>query len=407
MAEILFLSHRIPWPPDRGDKIRSHHLLHALARLAPVHVASFVETAADRAAEPALAALAASHCLVQRRTPVPLAALGALARGEPVSLAAFRDQAIARFVATTLAARPIGAIVVFSGQMAQYVPGDFAGRVLLDLVDVDSAKFEDYAARAALPLRWVHAREARLLGRFEGQAARRADITTLVSVPEAALLRDRIGGAADIRALGNGIDTVHYDPAQPWPTPWGAAAGPHLVFTGQMDYPPNMAAVETFARQTMPLLRRAYPDTRFHIVGRQPSPGVRALAALPGVDVTGAVDDTRLWLAAADIVVAPLQIARGVQNKVLEAMAMARPVVLSAAAAQGIEADNGAHFVIADGAEAEAAAICGLIAAPEVAAAIGQAARAHVVQHYGWAARLAPLAGWLGMGDAAALDAAA
>ena len=147
MGEILFLAHRIPFPPDRGDKIRSHHILQRLAALAPVHVACFADDPADMAHEPSLAALAASHCLVQRSRPLPLAGLVALAQGQPVSLTAFADRRLASYVAEVIASRPIGAIYVFSGQMGQYVPAGFTGRVVIDLVDVDSAKFGAYAAQ--------------------------------------------------------------------------------------------------------------------------------------------------------------------------------------------------------------------------------------------------------------------
>ena len=136
-GEILFLAHRIPFPPDRGDKIRSHHILKALARLAPVHVATFADDEQDRVHEAELAAVAATHRLALRSKPLALAGLQALATHRPVSLPAFDDAALRRFVRETLRDRPIATIYVFSSQMAQYVPADFAGRVVMDFVDVD------------------------------------------------------------------------------------------------------------------------------------------------------------------------------------------------------------------------------------------------------------------------------
>ena len=163
MSEILFLAHRLPFPPDRGDKIRSHHILKRLARLAPVHVATFADDDGDGAAEAELAAIAASYRVVPRGKPLALAALQALALRQPVSLSAFHDRALADYVEGILAARPISTIYVFSGQMGQYVPDSFGGRLIVDLVDVDSAKFEAYAKKRGGLTGWIEMREARML----------------------------------------------------------------------------------------------------------------------------------------------------------------------------------------------------------------------------------------------------
>ncbi|MGB3927420.1 MAG: glycosyltransferase, partial [Sphingobium sp.] len=178
------------------------------------------------------------------------------------------------------------------------------------------------------------------------------------------------------------------------------------VFTGQMDYRPNVEAVDSFARQTLPAIRSLHPNARFAIVGRNPTPQVQALGQLPGAVVTGAVPDVRGWLAAADVVVAPLRIARGVQNKVLEAMAMARPVVASPQAAEGIDARDEAHLLVAANPAEEAAKIVALLADPARAAALGRAARARMEQRYRWSATLAGLPAML-FPEAAAKAAAA
>lgn len=404
MSEILFLAHRIPFPPDRGDKIRSNHVLKAIAAMAPVHVGCLADDEADLAQEGELARLAASHCLVRRSTPLPLAALKAVMGGRPVSVAAFDSARLRAWVRKVLAERPIEAIFVYSGQMAQFVPPDFAGRVVMDFVDVDSAKFEAYAAKGSLLARLVYGREARLLGRFEEAAARRAAISLFVTPEEKALFEARLRRPAGIavRALGNGIDADAWNPAGVVPASALHEGGPHFVFTGQMDYPPNVAAVESFARDVMPRVRARYPDARFAIVGRTPAPSVRALDGVNGTQVTGAVDDVRPWLVGADLVVAPLIIARGVQNKVLEAMAMARPVLLTIAAATGIAARDGEHFAIADGARDLATRALALLTDRDAATAMGQAARAFVLEHCAWDQVLAPLPGLLrGTTDAA------
>ena len=393
-AEILFLAHRMPFPPDRGDKIHSHHVLRALERLAPVHVACFAEGAGDWAEEGALAALAASYCLRARAKPLPVAGMQALFTGQPVSLTAFHDAALAAYVRATLATGRIGAIFVFSGQMGQYVPDDFPGRVILDLVDVDSAKFEAYAVSAKPPMRWVHARETRLLRAAEARYAARAHATLLVSAHEAELFASRLpqGAQAQVGVLGNGIDCATFAPGIAPDPAMAATPGPHLIFTGQMDYAPNIAAVSRAARQLMPAIRGHLPEARFHIVGRAPTAEVRALDGVNGTVVHGAVADMRPFLAAATLALVPLDIARGIQNKVLEAMAMALPCVLTSGAANGIGARDGVDFAIADTDDALVQAVLSLCVDGPRAQAMGQSARAHVLGSASWEAALAPLA---------------
>jgi len=392
MSEILFLAHRIPFPPDRGDKIRSHHVLKRLAGMAPVHVATFVETDEDAAQEAELAALAESHCVVARTRPVPLATLEAMATGRPVSLTAFASARLRSYVARVLRERPIGTIVVFSGQMAQYVPECFGGTLVMDFVDVDSAKFEDYAARAAFPLSVLYRREARLLSAFEAKVAERATCSLLATPEEAEFFASRLPRhGAVVQAMSNGIDADFYDPAGiPAPSAF-LRGGPNIVFTGQMDYPPNVAAVSFFAREVMPGIRTAHREARFHIVGRAPVAKVAALDGINGTSVTGSVPDVRPWIARADLVVAPLQIARGVQNKVLEAMAMARPVLATTAAATGIGARDGSELMVADGAQALTARANEMLGDGEMAGRIGLAARAYVMREKAWDAVLSPL----------------
>ncbi len=398
MGETLFIAHRIPFPPDRGDKIRSHHLLKALASLGPVHVATLGETAADFAAEPLLAEVAATHCLARRPMNLPLAGVRAMLARKPVSLTAFDSGVLRRWIARTLAERPIDTIFVFSGQMGQYVPAGFTGRVIVDLCDVDSAKFEAYGRDRGGARGWIDAREAQLLAAEEARLVARADTTLLVSEAEADLLRNRVRvPGADIRAVGNGIDSAFFDPGVTQPHPaLLSQAGPHFVFTGQMDYPPNVAAVVRAARSIMPLVRDRHPQARFHVVGRAPSGEVRALDGANGTQVWGEVPDVRPFLAAADAVLAPLAIARGVQNKVLEAMAMARPVVLSPEAATGIGASDGVHFAIGATDKSLADELLALLADRPRAAMMGSAARRFVVSEKSWQATLAPLAGLLG-----------
>lgn len=395
-GEVLFLSHRIPFPPDRGDKIRSHHILRHIAALAPVHVACFADDARDLAAEGELAALAASHCLIERSKPLVLAGLESLVQHAPVSFPAFASAQLHNYVAQTLRERPISAIYVFSGQMGQYVPDDFRGRVVFDFVDVDSAKFEAYAASGKGWRRWIDAREGRLLGTEEARLARRADVSLLVSDEEAALFRARLPladqGSCDVRALRNGIDAVSFDPALVRPEPrLLACSAPRLIFTGQMDYAPNIAAAGRVIDRLLPAIRERVPGATFHVVGRNPPPDLLARHGQDGAHVWGAVDDIRTWLGGADLALVPLDLARGVQNKVLEAMAMRLPVVLTSGAATGIGARDGLHYAIADSDAALVDRVAALLASPHTVSAMGREARRFVLDRLSWEATLAPL----------------
>ncbi|HVR89539.1 MAG TPA: TIGR03087 family PEP-CTERM/XrtA system glycosyltransferase [Novosphingobium sp.] len=411
MPETLFLSHRIPFPPDRGDKIRSHHILKRLAARGSVHVATFADDDADFDEEAELAIAAHSYRLVRRSTRLFVAGIKSLLRGEPVSLPAFYSEELARYVLDTLAGHPIGTIYVFSGQMGQYVPEDFAGRVIVDFVDVDSVKFEAYAWQNRGIERWIHAREARLLRREEARLAARAHTSLLISAQEAALFAARLPAVqrmvSDIRVVGNGIDCQFFDPAEVTPeASLAGLPGPRLIFTGQMDYSPNIAAALRLATRILPLVQRELPEASCHIVGRNPDADLLALDGKHGCRVWGRVEDIRSWLAAATQAVVPLEIARGVQNKVLEAMAMGLPVVLTSGAANGIAASDGRDFAIADSDEDIAARIVALHRDPVVAAAMRAAARKFVVEQQSWPAALAPLDTLLGAPGASVRHAA-
>ncbi len=388
--DLLFLAHRAPFPPNRGDKIRSYHLLRYLSERARVHLVAFGEGEADFDVPADLAERLAGIAIVRRSKPQALAAVEALAKDLPVSLTAFASPALRAAVAQVRA----DAVYCFSGQMAQYLPASVP--TVMDFVDVDSAKFAGFADTGSAPMRWMMRREARLLAAFERGVAARVRASVFVSEAEAALFRS--GGAQGrIEAVENGIDAVAFDPSRSQASsaiPDAFRAQPLVVFTGQMDYRPNVEAVTWFAAEVLPLLHATHPTLRFAIVGRAPTVAVQALGN-DRVIVTGGVDDVRPWLAAADVCVAPLKLARGIQNKVLEAMAMARPMVASVAAAEGI--DHGGTLRVADDAADHAAQIGAVLRDPAAAAALGKAARAQVLTRYDWQARLAPLDALLGL----------
>jgi sugar transferase (PEP-CTERM/EpsH1 system associated) len=397
MGRLLFLTHRLPYPPDKGDRIRSWHMLDHLARRWEVDLGCLSDDHGDAAHLPLLRQRCATvHC-------EPVAGgLRAAARtlwrarpGLPLTLGWFHAPGLQAWVEAALATGRHDAVFVYSSAMAPYVMGR-AGRGqprrVLDLVDVDSEKWQAYAAAAQPPRRQLWAREARTLLAFERRAARFFDRTLLVSEAECArflaLAPEASGRAGWVE---NGVDLGFFDPALPHANPYPPGA-PALVFTGTMDYLPNIEAVRDFAREVMPRLRAAPGPggtPEFHIVGARPTAEVRALAGLPGVHVTGRVPDTRPYIAHAAAAVAPLRVARGIQNKVLEAMALARPVIASSPAFEGIQARAGRDLLVADGAEATARAVQAVLRGEWPG--LGPAARAAVARGHDWAATLRPL----------------
>lgn len=232
MREIMFLAHRIPWPADRGDKIRSHHILKRLCQMAPVHVGTFADDARDMSFVDEMDDILASSHIEMRNKPLWRAGIEALLKGQPVSVCSFGSLTMQDWVDDLLGSGRVSHILCFSGQMAQFVPASFDGRFVIDFVDVDSAKFESYAEDGNPLMRWVNAREGRLLGAFEHNVARRADACLLVSEAEADLFRVR-SGASNVEVLGNGIDTLFYDPTANFNKLHPAYPDPLIVFTGR------------------------------------------------------------------------------------------------------------------------------------------------------------------------------
>lgn len=386
---LLFLCHRIPFPPDKGDKIRAWHMLDRLAENWDVDLGCLVDDPADLRHLPVLEARCAS--VVARQTGSRRqAALRALLRcrpGLPLSLSWFHEKGLWNWVQAHLAAGTHDACFVYSSAMAPYVmgPRNPGMRRVLDMVDVDSEKWRAYAADARPPMRQVWAREARTLLAFERRAASAFDRTLFVSAAEAAQFRSMAPeAAARVDHVDNGVDLAAFDPALPAPSPY-APATQAIVFTGTMDYRPNIEAVCWFAEQVMPHLTDL-PAVAFHIVGANPAPAVRALASRPGVHVAGAVPRIQPWIAHAAVAVAPLRIARGIQNKVLEAMALARPVVASPEAFEGVRALPGRDILVAEGALAMAQAVRGVLDGRHPG--LGARARAAVTEAHDWKATL-------------------
>ncbi len=359
MKDVLFLAHRVPYPPDKGDKIRSFHLLRHFTAHCRVHLGAFVDSPDDWQHLVPLRELCTSVQLLglEPRWARVRSLRGLLSR-DALSFAYYADARMHAWVDSVRREHPIEAVFVFSSQMAQYAPADLPVPRVLDFCDVDSVKWEQYAPTASWPMSWVFAREGRLLAQAEERLAREFDASLFATEPEAALFRSRAPrAAARVHALRNGVDHVYFDPEREYAQPAGAPSR-YLVFTGAMDYRANVEAVEWFAREVLPLIRKQDPTLSFAIVGSRPTAAVRQLAQLPGVIVTGSVPDIRPWLAHAELVVAPLRVARGIQNKVLEAMAMGKMVIATHDALQGIAAGVPPGTVSVAG---ESAAFCAAV----------------------------------------------
>ena len=390
-SPLLYLVHRIPYPPNKGDKVRSFNILRQLARRHRVFLGTFVDHPDDLGHVDRLSEWCEEVQVVRiepRRARI--ASLRGLVTGEALSIPYYRSAALAEWVRRVVACEGIREALAFSGPMAQYLDVPGLGRRVIDFCDLDSAKWTQYAGDHRWPMSWLYRREGRRLLAFERAAAAASDASLFVTDAEADLFRRAAPELAGrVCAMQNGVDADYFSPEHGFANPY-PDGGPVLVFTGAMDYWPNVDAVVWFAGELLPRIRERHPDARFWIVGMNPAPAVQALAG-DGVVVTGTVPDVRPYLAHADVIVAPLRIARGIQNKVLEAMAMARPVVISSAPATGLAARPGLDCEIAHSGEEFVSRIFALLADVTSRRNMGQAARETVLARYSWAAHLAVL----------------
>lgn len=387
MQSVLFLCHRLPWPPSKGDKIRSYHVLRRLAEHYRVYLGAFVDTPADWQYLAPLEALCAEVC-VRPLTPWQMRwrALGSLARGEALTVGVYRDRVMRRWIEGLLAERKVDLALCYSSGVAPFVLAHLQLRRVMDFVDVDSDKWRQYAQAHRGLRRLMYRREARRLAEFECAVAVQFDASVLVSEAEATFFRRRVPAVAGkVHGIPNGVDGEYWDPQRVYPNPYRPAEHA-VVFVGAMDYRANVHAAQWFAHEVWPLIFSRCPDARFYIVGSKPTAAVRALGHLAGIVVTGRVEDVRPWLAHAHAVAAPLRIARGIQNKVLEALAMEKVLLATPEAWEGIEDFAGRQGCISDSPEVMATEALRWLDAPQVARA--PAARAMVLACFDWARNL-------------------
>jgi len=384
---LLYLAHRIPYPPNKGDKIRSYHHVRHLAQRHDVSLFTFVDDADDEDGAARLREYCREVVTIRLHKPVALAR-GALCLGAGRSLSEgyYRSRAMRQAIARAAGGEPFDVAWAFSSVMAQYLEAANAPRRVVDCVDVDSEKWRQFGHDSGGPLRQAYFIEASRLRTFEAGIGRAADHVLFVSEAEATLFRSFCPDARSVRVIPNGVDTAYFRPSGTA----SAAVAPTVLFTGALDYRPNIDAVLFFAREVLPLVRREIPDARFLAVGHRPAPELlREVRKHDGaLRIAGSVPDIRPYFAEASVYAAPLRLGRGVQNKVLEAMAMRLPVVASPAAVAGLVVEDGAHALVADTAERFAAAVVSLLRDPQRASRLCAAAAKLISERYTWSANL-------------------
>lgn len=402
ISNCLVITQRFPFPPDRGDRIRSYQMLKFLSRRSTVWLAC----TADEMPTPDQLQHVRQFCdggvAVHQVGPVSRS-VGAATRlvcGRSATQGAFHSRAMHRTLDEWSQFQSFDAAVAYCSSMGPYLNSlrRRPRRVLLDLVDLDSQKWWDYAAASRGWRRWLYRLEAHRVHQLEQRLAQHSDHITLVSQQEVDLFSRQHPGYPAV-ALTNGVDTEYFSPtAIPAAKVEGLKQGtPQFVFAGVLNYQPNTSGIRWFCQEVWPLIRQRWPAAHIDIVGRTPTNEVLALEAISGVRVVGSVPDVRPYTLAADIAIAPLRIARGIQNKVLEGLAMARPVIATPQAATGIDPNPG--LLVASSPQQWLEAVETLFASSEGKRDRGLAGREHVELHYSWDARLQPLEHLLSLGE--------
>jgi sugar transferase (PEP-CTERM/EpsH1 system associated) len=392
--DVLYLVHRVPYPPDNGDRIRAFNILRFLAARARVHLACLADEPVEEAV-PALRPYCERLGIVRLRPTRWARSLVSLACGRSATEGAFASPALRALLRGWARGTRFHACLASASSMLSYLRlREWAGvPAVIDLVDVDSQKWFDYAAAGRGPRSWLYRLEGHRLRRLERGLPAWARAVTLVSEAEAQLYRG-FCLPGDVRAVPNGVDLDYFRPG-------AAAAEPSCVFVGALDYRPNVDGAVWFCSEVWPEIVRRQPQARLYLVGRRPAPAVLRLAGAPGVEVVGQVPDVRPYLARAAVTVVPLRIARGIQNKVLEALAMGRAVVASPQALEGLAVQPGVHVWQASTPAEWVRAIRALWADTDRQLALARAGRRHIEENHRWVSCLEPFATLLGVGTSA------
>ena len=396
---LLFLCHRIPFPPNKGDKIRSFNILKMLNEHYDIYLACFIDDPYDERYVDELK----KYCKVlyyrrQNKLLAKIKGVTAFFTGKPITLPYYYDAKLARWCREIKAQVNITKVFIYSSSMAQFCDhNDFADcQRVIDFVDVDSDKWRQYAQKKSGLAKFVFQREYRTLARYEDIICQQFDASLFVSPDEANLFRQRQISAAQPKVSGilNGVDTHFFSPTAQTAKEPLVPQVPFISFTGAMDYWANVDAVLWFVEHVWPKVSKVMPSLKFVIAGGNPTPAVQALAKDPNIIVTGRVYDMRPFIVDAKCVIAPLRIARGIQNKVLEAMSLNRPVVCTSMAMEGINAPASKYCQVIDDADAFAQAVVSLAqpCSPTLVNEQECVNRQWIEQHFTWQATLKPLA---------------
>jgi sugar transferase (PEP-CTERM/EpsH1 system associated) len=382
---IFYICRRVPFPPDRGDKIAAFNAIRHLAARHEVHVFCLGDGVQDLANISGLQAYAksVSAAPVDEFT-IKLRALAALVTGQPLSVAALNESKLHDAIQKKFTELRPDLIIVYSCNMAQFAEHFPNVPRIMHFGDLDSLKWPQYAERSSIPLNWIYAIEARRLLGYERHIAQifsHALVHTEIEKHDF----ERLIPGIPVAVVGNGVDLDYFRSA-------GEAKKPaSMVFTGVMDYRPNIDAVVWFCDEILPIVQANIPAANFTICGSRPAPAVRRLAKRRGVSVTGWVADARPYLDRAEIFVAPLRMARGVQNKLLEALAMGLPCVASTAAWSGTAVADGQGILATDEPREFARRVIDLLGDSDGRAEMARRARAAAVANYRWEVQLACL----------------
>ena len=386
---LLLLCHRIPFPPNKGDKIRAYHLLKFLAEHYDVHLGSFIDDPLDwKYVSDVDAICKSTHFVKLDPLQAKIKCLKGFLTGEALSVPYYNSKALQNWISTTVKSHEIKKAMVVSSVMAQFLtdPTLQLDRKIIDIVDIDSDKWMQYSTMKTWPMSWVYQREARTLLKYEKEAVNNFDISFFVSSAEAEMFKEKISDSQDkVGFYNNGVDNEYFSKSESFSNPYSEKVK-SLVFTGAMDYWPNIDAVKWFVAEVFPVLQAKDSTINFYIVGSNPTDEVLQLQTTPGVVVMGRVEDIRPYIQYATAIVAPMRIARGIQNKVLEAMSLERAVIVSSMGLEGISAEHGLEVLVADTADEFINVISDLTA--ESTESIGSAARLRVKKDFNWSESL-------------------
>lgn len=390
--KLLLLVHRIPYPPNKGDKIRSFNLLKMLSKQYSVYLGCFIDDPFDKQYVDTLSQWCEGVCCLDKpKWQSNIRALSGFIKNAPITLPYFYDATLQSWVDKVITQHNIENVLVYSSSMAQYVDKSQYSHLhrVIDFVDIDSDKWRQYAAKARGFKKWFYQREARLLSSYEQAICQRFNASLFVSEDEASAFRNQLTTTlhGKVHSILNGVDTHYFSDTIVAELSSVSLPEHFIVFTGAMDYWANVDAVCWFCRHIWPALKQQHPDLYFVIVGGNPTTDVTALANIDGVIVTGRVADVRPYIAHAHYAVAPMLIARGIQNKVLEAMSMNKAVVCTAMAMEGINAPVSDAVRVSDSIKDLTQACLELLQTPPAQ----NSNRQFILQHFTWQQTLSAL----------------